>query len=194
MTKSSFVNLDDELAFLEASGHDDLSRDETDEILLQHQLITSPLLNFTAVRHHAEGFPSRGLLGTTTGERLYMNTNTPSSGVICGVQVSLVWARRTDVTDEGLEQGSGKSHTLSCILEASLVVDSRIGRLPKPLTALVYASNLLIILPCLSNDRFHFDDQDYNRPAEAAFLSCPSTENVSQEHQDRLPKVTVLCS
>jgi hypothetical protein len=101
---SSFVNfLDDELAFLEASGHDELDRDETDEMLLQHQLITSPLLNFAAVRHHAEAFPSRGLLGTTIGERLYLNTNTPSSGVICGVQVSLVWAWRTDVADEGLD-------------------------------------------------------------------------------------------
>jgi hypothetical protein len=83
-------SFDDELAFLEASGHDDLGRDETDEMLLQHQLITSPLLNFAAVGHHAEAFPSRGLLGTTIGERLYMNTNTPSCGVICGVQVSLV--------------------------------------------------------------------------------------------------------
>ena len=89
MTKSSFVNFDDELAFLEASGHNDLGHDETDEVLLQHQLITSPLLDFAAVRHHAEVFPSRGLLGTTSGERLYINTNTPSSGVICGVQVSL---------------------------------------------------------------------------------------------------------
>ena len=194
MSVSSFVNLDDELAFLEASGHDDLGHDETDEPLLQHQLITSPLLNFAAVRHHAEAFPSRGLLGTTTGERLYMNTNAPSSGVICGVQVSLVWTWRTDITDEGLEQGSGKSHTLSCILEASLVVDSRIGRLPQPLTALVYVSKPVIVLPCLSNDRFHFDDQDYNRPAEAAFLSCPASENASQEHLDRLPKITVLCS
>ena len=99
MTMSSFVDLDDELAFLEASGHDDLGHDETDEMMLQHQLITSPLLNFPAVRQHAEAFPSRGLLGTTTGERLYMNTNTPSSGVICGVQVSLVWlGGRTSLT------------------------------------------------------------------------------------------------
>ena len=99
----SFVNLDDEQAFLQASGHDDLSRDERDE-LLPHQLITSPLLNLAAVRHHPKAFPSRGLLGTTIGGRLYMNTNTPSSGVICGVQVSLVWARRTDhVADDGLD-------------------------------------------------------------------------------------------
>ena len=96
---SSFANFDDELAFLKASGHDDLDRDETDEMLLQYQLTTSPLLNFAAVKHHAEAFPSRGLLGTTIGERFYMNTNTPSSGVICGVQVSLVWALRTDVAD-----------------------------------------------------------------------------------------------
>ena len=78
----------DELAFLEASGHNDLGRDDTE--MLQHQLITSPLLNLASVKHHAEASPSRGLLGTITGERFYMNTNTPSSGVICGVQVSLV--------------------------------------------------------------------------------------------------------
>jgi hypothetical protein len=67
VTMSSFVNFDDELAFLEASGHNDLGRDETDEMLLQHQLITLPLLNFAALRHHAEAFPSRGLLGTMIG-------------------------------------------------------------------------------------------------------------------------------
>lgn len=188
------MNLDAELAFLEASGHDDRGRDKTDEILLQHQLITSPLLNFAAVRHHTEAFPSRGLIGTTIGERLDMNTNTPSSGVICGVQVSLVWAWRTDVAKEGLDQGSGKSHTLSCILEASLVVDPRIGTLPQPLTALVYASESTIILPCSNDGRFHFDEQDCNRPAEAAFLSCTASENASREHRDRLPGVTVLCS
>jgi hypothetical protein len=191
---SSFINLDDELAFLEASGHDDLGHNEINEVLLQHQLITSPLLNFAAVKHHAEAFPSRGLLGTMIGERLYMNTNTPSCGVICGVQVSLVRAWRTDVADDRPDQGSGKSHTLSCILEASLVVDSRIGQLPQPLAALVYASEPEIIFPCSSDDRFHFDEQDCNRPAEAAFLSCPASENASQEHRDRLPKVTVLCS
>ena len=191
---SSFVNHDDELAFLEVSGHDYLCRDETDQMLLQHQLITSPLLNFAAVRHHAEAFPSRGLLGTTNGERFYMNTNTPSCGVICGVQVSLVWAYRTDIADEGLDQGSGKSHTLSCILEASLVVDARIGQLPQPLAALVYVSDPAIILPCSSDDRFHFDEQDCNRPAEAAFLSSPASENASQEDRDHLPKITVLCS
>ena len=51
-----------------------------------------------------------------------------------------------------------------------------------------------IILPCSSDDRFHYDEQDCNRPAEAAFLSCPASENTSQEHRDRFPEVTVLCS
>ena len=74
------------------------------------------------------------------------------------------------------------------------MVDSRIGRLPQPLTALVYASKPVIILPCSSDDRFHFNEKDYNRPAEAAFLSCPASEIESQEHRDRLPEVTVLCS
>lgn len=100
---SSFIDIDDdERAFLDASGHDDLGgSDETDEMLLRHQLVTSPLLNYVALRHYTEAFPSRGLLGTTFGERIYMNTNTPSSGVICGVQVSLVWAGRIDVAEDG---------------------------------------------------------------------------------------------
>ena len=130
---SSFVNLDDEQAFLEANGHDNMGRDETDEMLLQHQLITSPLVNFSAVTRHAGAFPSRGLLGTTIGDRLYMNTNTPSSGVICGVQVSLVWIM--SLTKDWIRAWARAS-----ILKACLVVDSRIGQLPQPLTALVYAS------------------------------------------------------
>jgi hypothetical protein len=55
------------------------------------------------------------------------------------------------------------------------------------------ASEPAIILSCSNDDRFHFDEQDCNRPAEAAFLSSPASENASQEHRDRLPKVTVLC-
>ena len=45
----------------------------------------------------------------------------------------------TDVVEavDTLVQGSGKSHTLSCILENALISSSRIGALPEPLAALV---------------------------------------------------------
>ncbi|KAL1954881.1 hypothetical protein VTO42DRAFT_470 [Malbranchea cinnamomea] len=50
---------------------------------------------------------------------VYSNTNAPWSTFICG------------------SQGSGKSHTLSCMLENSLLVPSSTGRITAPLTALV---------------------------------------------------------
>ncbi|KAJ6518103.1 hypothetical protein C8R47DRAFT_1031499, partial [Mycena vitilis] len=129
--------------------------DEPENDFLQHQLVTSPLLTYSAFKQRPAEFPSRGLLGTSAGDRVYVNTNAPSSAVICGVQ------------------GSGKSHTVSCLLECALIRDSRVGQLPAPLSALV----------------FHFDTQDAGRPCEAAFLSAPAAAN-----QAALPRVTVLCS
>lgn len=83
--------------------------------------------------------------------RLFFNVSSPSSTFICG------------------SQGSGKSHTLSCILEGSLI-RSKAGRLSKPLTAVV----------------FHYDTfiSDSNgSPCEAAFLA--SNPDI---------KVRVLCA
>jgi hypothetical protein len=65
------------------------------------------------VSQHAHGFPK-----TTSNPKLYLNVNTPFSALICGVQ------------------GSGKSHSASVILEDCLIVDKRIGTLPKPLAGL----------------------------------------------------------
>ncbi|KAJ7325437.1 hypothetical protein DFH08DRAFT_752550 [Mycena albidolilacea] len=149
----SLVDLDDELTFLlgaTANGDDDEAN------LLHHQLVTSPLLTYSSLEHHTADFPSRGLLGTSASERVYFNTNTPSSAIICGVQ------------------GSGKSHTVSCLLESALIGDARIGKLPEPLSALV----------------FHFDTQDAGRPCEAAFLSSPA----AHLNHVALPQVTILCS
>ena len=83
--------------------------------------------------------------------RLFYNISTPSSMFICG------------------SQGSGKSHTLSCILENCLT-KSEASYLSNPLTGLV----------------FHYDtfiSDDGGSPCEAAFLSsCKSI------------RVRVLCS
>jgi hypothetical protein len=51
--------------------------------------------------------------------RIFFNVSSPSSTFICG------------------SQGSGKSHTLSCILEGCLI-PSKAGRLLNPLTAIVF--------------------------------------------------------
>lgn len=55
--------------------------------------------------------------------RLFLNINTPWSAFICG------------------SQGAGKSHTLSCMLEAALLQprgQDRLGKLPKPLSGIVF--------------------------------------------------------
>lgn len=83
--------------------------------------------------------------------RVFFNTTTPSSTFICG------------------SQGSGKSHTLSCLLENCLI-PSIASKLPNPLTGLV----------------FHYDTfiSDHGgSPCEAAFLA--SHHNI---------QVRVLCS
>lgn len=83
--------------------------------------------------------------------RLFFNVSSPSSTFICG------------------SQGSGKSHTLSCILEGS-IIPSKAGRLSNPLTAVV----------------FHYDTficDNGGSPCEAAFLA--SNPDI---------KVRVLCA
>lgn len=82
---------------------------------------------------------------------LYYNVATPSSTFICG------------------SQGSGKSHTLSCLLENCLIA-SDANELPRPLTGIV----------------FHYDtfiSDTGGSPCEAAFLST---------HAD--VRVRVLCA
>ena len=52
-------------------------------------------------------------------DRIFLNVNTPWSAFICG------------------SQGSGKSHTLSCMLESCLL-PSLLGKLPRPLAGMVF--------------------------------------------------------
>lgn len=61
-------------------------------------------------------------------KRIFLNVNAPFSAFICG------------------SQGSGKSHTLTCMLEASLK-ESQLGKLPRPLTGLLFHWDRLIE-PC----------------------------------------------
>ncbi|KAK8008747.1 hypothetical protein PG991_011298 [Apiospora marii] len=83
--------------------------------------------------------------------RIFYNVASPSSIFICG------------------QQGSGKSHTLSCLLEGCLM-PSKLGRLPHPLTGIV----------------FHYDtfvSDASATPCEAAYLA--SSADI---------KVRVLCA
>lgn len=126
-----------------------LSLDPGPQTIGEHELKTSPLITYDAAKLTADQFTQRGLLGgvlavnasglppTLKDPRIYINLDAPSSGLVCGVQ------------------GSGKSHTVSCIIEGSLMMDRRIGTLPAPLATVV----------------FHYDEENGGRPCEAAYLS-----------------------
>lgn len=139
-----------------------------------HELLTTPIFTDT-VRAYAtevakqnsvkDPFSQYGLIagdintqplsdpkwGSRSDPRIFYNMTAPSSVFICG------------------SQGSGKSHSLGCLLENSLV-DFDGNKLPHPLTGLV----------------FHYDtftSESSGSPCEAAFLS--SNKGIS---------VRVLCA
>jgi hypothetical protein len=142
-----------------------------------HEATTTPIFTMPVVDHidkqqgkkNAPAFPQYGLLAGTVSDknletgvkgqfaapkedpRVFFNIASPSSTFICG------------------SQGSGKSHTLSCLLENALAA-SDASNLPHPLTALV----------------FHYDTfiSDHGgSPCEAAFLAS-----------NKKIKVRVLCA
>ncbi|KAL1597158.1 hypothetical protein SLS60_008740 [Paraconiothyrium brasiliense] len=94
--------------------------------------------------------PQFGFMGTqdqnidNANSKLFLNTNVPFSAFVCGVQ------------------GSGKSHTTSCILENCLIPSKNLGVLQEPLSALVFSYSL-----------FTGDGAGFSI-SEAAFLGAPS--------------------
>ncbi|ATY66827.1 hypothetical protein A9K55_000744 [Cordyceps militaris] len=129
------------------------------------EIANTPIFNATVRRQASQlsgspngtPFTQYGLLGgisqsePASDPRLFYNVATPSSVFICG------------------SQGSGKSHSLSCLLENCLL-PSDANKLPRPLTGVV----------------FHYDTFNSDTggtPAEAAYLS--SNPNV---------QVRVLCA
>ncbi|KAG8991919.1 hypothetical protein FRB93_002539 [Tulasnella sp. JGI-2019a] len=99
---------------------------------LPHEVITAPLMTRDAYQLVATGIPQYGVIGSIisvhahnavehhSDPRLYLNTNTPFSAIVCGVQ------------------GSGKSHTVGVLLEAMMIPgDGRLGTLEKRLSGLV---------------------------------------------------------
>ncbi|OAG08656.1 uncharacterized protein CC84DRAFT_1086658 [Paraphaeosphaeria sporulosa] len=107
------------------------------------------------------GPPQYGLLGSHTeaeesNSKLYLNTNVPFSMFICGVQ------------------GSGKSHTTSCILENALIPSRHLGKLQNPLSALVFS------YAQFSGDGFGFTI------SEAAFLASSDQRLPGGAHVKRV--------
>ncbi|KAF2421129.1 hypothetical protein EJ08DRAFT_597742 [Tothia fuscella] len=123
--------------------------------LLQHQ---DPYLQYALLGHISK--PDEG-----DGDEInpvFINTDSPWSAFICG------------------QQGSGKSYTLSCMLEGCLLPHQNLGKLPAPLSAIV----------------FNYDSQSSAR-CEAAYLCSagikvtvlvsPSNEGKMRKLYDELP-------
>lgn len=86
--------------------------EDTDEAKVPNQANREETLEQPA-RDERESMPEQ------EDNRLFVNMNAPWSAFICG------------------SQGSGKSHTLSCMLEAALL-RRQPGKLPNPLSAMVF--------------------------------------------------------
>jgi len=153
-TAASDKNAAKQLALLERL----YTEEETSE------LAGAPLFTYPVLKHAEDqaecnlssSFTQYGLLGGNTQSleksppedpRVFYNVATPSSAFICG------------------SQGSGKSHTLSCLLENTLIQSDSLGCLPRPLTGIV----------------FHYDDYASDSkvaPCEAAYLGSDPSINV----------------
>jgi hypothetical protein len=132
-----------------------------------HTIRNAPLIDAGIMSsNNGSLLPQYGLLGShgkTRGvkSKLFLNTTVPFSMFLCGVQ------------------GSGKSHTTSCILENSLISSGYLGKLRNPLSALVF-----------SYAQFSGDGIGFT-VSEAAFLASPDSRLPVGAH---VKKVHVLVS
>jgi hypothetical protein len=134
----------------------------------QRDLEQAPLLSGSIISQHAHDLvPQYGLLGCLAGQdpsksasQVFLNTNVPLSTFICGVQ------------------GSGKSHTTSCILENAVIPSLHLGQLERPVSTLVF-----------SYGEWSSGGAGFNI-SEATYLATPS--KVFPGHQ--VKRITVLTS
>ena len=131
------------------------------------QIRHAPLLGVDVILQNDQHLlPQYGLIGLygeakNIRSKLFLNTNVPFSMFLCGVQ------------------GSGKSHTTSCILENSLIPSKHLGELQNPLSALVF-----------SYGHFSGDGIGFSI-SEAAYLDSRGSNIPSAAH---VKKVHVLVS
>ncbi|PSN59035.1 hypothetical protein BS50DRAFT_566128 [Corynespora cassiicola Philippines] len=127
----------------------------------------APLIDASTISADTQHLlPQYGLIGShnearDTKSKLFLNTNVPFSVFLCGVQ------------------GSGKSHTTSCILENSVLPTKLLGKLQNPLSALVF-----------SYAQFSGDGVGFSI-SEATFLASPDLRLPGGAH---VKKVHVLVS
>ncbi|GAM35382.1 hypothetical protein TCE0_017r03673 [Talaromyces pinophilus] len=148
-------DLERQLQFLSIADENFSSSDENPRSI-EHSVLVSPTLEDMGSK-----MPSQfGLLGHLASQqsedlvdpRVMLNTNTPFSAFICGLQ------------------GSGKSHTTSCIIENCSLPFPALGVLKKPLSTLVLHYN-------------EYSSNVSNQPSEAAFLASTMPEYSKKFHK-----------
>jgi hypothetical protein len=122
------------------------TRDVAPSLKLQYGLLAGFSDSIQSIEAKAE--PQEEITDKDVNDpRLFSKITPPSSTFICG------------------SQGSGKSHTLSCMLEAGLIPSSKLGRLPNQLTGVVF-----------HYDTFISDVQ--GQPCESAYLASNADVSV----------------
>ncbi|KAK6352035.1 hypothetical protein TWF718_005184 [Orbilia javanica] len=96
---------------------------------------------------------------------VFLNTNSPFTTFICGLQ------------------GSGKSHSLSVIMENCLIQNPAVGMLHRPLAGVVFYFS-------------PFTPLDAGKPCEVAYLAAPASDSTAPagSYLNRARKVKVLVS
>jgi hypothetical protein len=125
--------------------------------------------------------PQYGFLGVTQDRsKLFLNTNIPFSAFICGVQ------------------GSGKSHSTSCLLENALIPSKHLGRLENPLSALVFSygqfsgdGSGFSISEVASLSAAHPSFPGHSHVKKITVLVSPSNPAIARLYQ-KVPNVTVI--
>ncbi|KAF2189891.1 hypothetical protein K469DRAFT_561992 [Zopfia rhizophila CBS 207.26] len=147
----------EELSRMDSSRAESSTSNNTDESTAKSD--TEEALRQYAMLGHIPTDPAREVAEPTVNIKpVLLNTNSPWSAFLCG------------------SQGSGKSHTLSCMLENCLLTNkqllSHIGKNPNPLAGLV----------------FHYDSCQGSGVCEAAYLcsQIPTTVLVSPSNYLRL--------
>lgn len=158
VTTPACVADDDAMALLLAEDSDEDGAKATSET--ENELRHAPLVAANMIDSVTRKVILQyGLLGSYEKERIFFNTNIPFSAFVCGVQ------------------SSGKSHTTACILENALIPSPQLGRLERPLSALIF-----------SYGQFGGDGCGFS-VSEAVFLAAPHSNFPSHPH---VRKINVL--
>ncbi|KAH8698707.1 hypothetical protein BGW36DRAFT_358229 [Talaromyces proteolyticus] len=158
-------DLETQLQFLSLDGQNTSGFNGSSPHSVEHAVLVSPSLEEVGQKLPAQ-FGLLGHLDTRQSEdlvdpRVMLNTNIPFSAFICGLQ------------------GSGKSHTTSCMIENCSLPFKALGTLQKPLSTLVLHYN-------------EYSSNVSNQPSEAAFLASIMPEY--RKHFNKSIPVRVLTS